>query len=230
MSNRPLFSIGITMPRDFPSVPYDEIKTRVRSFSTSTPDTWSQFAGGWNAVAYRYSACTDYDVAFTESIQRYGDAPPPQERCLQEKYLFGFFVSGLATLESVCYGLFAMASLLDPTHFPLSADDEMRAVTPRYTTDHYSRVFSGEGITNTLLQLVNSHEFSDWREIRNILAHRTAPGRIIHASTSGTAPPALWKTGIPLDANTTVSRRTWLSTQLQRLITEANAFARIHFP
>lgn len=217
------------MPSDFPSEPYDEVSRRVGSFSTHTPATLSHFAGAWNAVAYRYSACADYDVAFTDSIRCYGDAPPPQERNLQERCLFGFFVSGLAALESIYYGLFAVGALLNPAHFPLSTDNEMRAVNPRSTADHYFRVFPSEGITNVLLQLEQSQEFKDWREIRNILAHRTAPGRIIHASTTGIDSPALWRTGIPLDTNTTTSRRTWLAAKLTLLITEANAFTQSHF-
>lgn len=53
-------------------------------------------------------------------MEAYGGAPPEPERYRQERDLFGFFVSGLSAIESTNYGLFAIASMLDPNRFRIA--------------------------------------------------------------------------------------------------------------
>ena len=229
MSSRPLFTTGLVMPKDFDVEPYEAIHLRVSASSKVYPDSWAQYAGAWNAVAYRFLSCADHDRTFTESIQRAGDAPAQPERYIQERELFGFFVTGLAAIESLCYGLFAIASMLDSQNFPIKTPSDMKSITPKKTAKQFKEAFPRESITTALNKIVTAQEFREWKEIRNILAHRVAPGRVIYLSTKGSSRAALWETGIQLDKNTTASRREWLARTMNALLREADGFTKDHF-
>jgi hypothetical protein len=183
----------------------------------------------WCAIANRFRACAEHDKAFTRSIKK-NDAPPQPERYAQERDLFGFFVTGLSVIENTCYGLYAIASMLDDVYFPIKKAGHKKAISPENTADRFRTTFPTEGISRALNRMVNSQEYEDWKEVRNILAHRGSPGRIVrrtHVEGSGeTHGDALWLKGIPLDASTTPSRRVWLAGTLQTLLREADSFTR----
>jgi hypothetical protein len=101
-----LATIGLTAPSDFPSAEYEAVHARIKEKREKYPIPWDQYAGGWNAVAYRFITCAEHDDAFTASVRAYGNSPIQPHRFDQEKELFGFFVTGQAALES-----FAMQSM-----------------------------------------------------------------------------------------------------------------------
>jgi hypothetical protein len=217
------------MPEDFDTVSYEAVHSRAATRKESSPESYSQFAGAWRAVAYRFKSCTEHDLAFTESIQRTGDAPPSPERYIQERELFCFFVAGLAVIESFYYGMFAVASMLDSTSFPVATPGDLRFITPKKTAERFADRFREERLTAALDRTINSNAYREWKDVRNILAHRTAPGRIIYASVGSTKrppQPAQWKigTGMQLDESTTSSRRKWLAETVGTLLREADGF------
>jgi hypothetical protein len=69
---------------------------------------------------------------------------------------------------------------------------------------------------------VSDVQFIEWREIRNILTHRTAPGRTFFVSIGDVADaqlPDQWKIkGISLDTKMAATRRRQLSQQLDELL------------
>jgi hypothetical protein len=218
VTERRVSTVGLSLPDDFDVESYQAVHSRMKGMAASAPVSWSEYAGAWNAVAYRFLTCAEHDKTFTESILRHGDAPPQLERYVQERELFGFFVTGLATIESLCYAAYAIASMLDEGVFPIATEENKRLISPRTTAPRFAEAFPTYEITRALRQVVGSHELHDWREVRNTLTHRTAPGRVIHASTSGPAKPAVWKIGIRLDACTTASRRRWLASTVNMLL------------
>jgi len=226
MSDRPLSTIGLQMPEDFSISSYESIHQRVCSNSKTESNSWIEYAGAWNAIAYRFLALTDHGKAFTESIKRAGDAPPQPERYIQERELFAFFVNGLATIESFCYGLFAIASMVNQIDFPIATQKDLKLINPEKTTTQFKKAFAGKGITDALAQLIDSQDYGDWKDIRNVLAHRSAPGRIFYASTHPPTQAALWKIGIQLDDRTTESRREWLAKTLSTLLQDADSFTK----
>lgn len=174
-------------------------------------------------------ACKDYSHLFAESIKSHGDAPPPPERYTQERALFGFFINGIAVLESTYYGCNAIGALLLPAAFPLSTDAERRQATPENTRDRFEKEFPHEDLTKAMKVVLNDPQHSEWREIRNILAHRVAPGRVIYGSTSSGAPPAIWKLkNIQIKLEVTGHREQWLTESLTRLIVSAEKFSARH--
>ncbi len=229
MLHKPLSTIGLVMPEDFAVEPYEAIHSRVTTKKENHPDTWAEYAGAWNAVAYRFHASADHDEAYTESIQRAGDSPPQPERYIQEKELFGFFVTGLSAVESLCYGLFAIASMLNERCFLMTTTKHKKSIGFKKTTQQFAKAFPGEDVTYALRQMRDSKEFSEWREIRNILTHRSAPGRVVYLSTKSSSRPSLWKIGIQLDGGTTTSRRKWLAATISRLLKATGGFTDSRF-
>lgn len=221
----------LELPDDFEYESYKAVSSRIGPPHESYQLQWREYSTAWEAVANRFLTCAEHDEAFTRSITTHGDAPQQPERYFQERDLFGFFVTGLSTIENTCYGLYAIASMLDDVYFPIKNAGNKKAIRPESTADRFRTTFPNEGISRALNKMVNSQEYEDWKEVRNILAHRGSRGRTIYVSTvvgSGddTHGDALWLNGIPLNASTTPSRRAWLAGTLQTLFREAHSFAR----
>jgi len=231
VANQRLSTIGLVMPKDFDVTRYEAIHFRAVARKEVHPDSYSQLSGAWNAVAYRFLSCMDHDLVFTESIQRAGDAPPQPERYIQERELFCFFVTGLAVIESFCYGLFALASMVDSKKFRIATSEDLRSITPKKTAGQFADAFPKESITVALKKTI-THDvvYREWGKIRNILAHRAALGRIIHLSTKSSPRAALWETGIQLDENTTSSRRKWLAKTVSTMLRETDSFTANNLP
>lgn len=230
MLHRPLSAVDLVMPEDFAAEPYEAIHSRVAIRKENHPDTWAEYSSAWNAVAYRFHACADHDEAYTESIRRAGDSPSQPERYIQEKELFDFFVNGLSAIESLCYGLFAIASMLNEGNFSMTTTKDKKSIKPETTTKQFAEAFPEEDVTHALAQMKCSDEFSQWRRIRNILAHRSAPGRVVYLSTKSSSRPSQWKTiDIQLDEETTASRRKWLAATISRLLKAADRFTKSRF-
>lgn len=242
----PLSNNGLLMPDDFDNVTYDAVQQRI-SKNTQSIDgedrilAKQHFAGAWNGVSYRFRACSDHNRAFTQSIKSLGDAPVPEERYLQERELFAFFVSGLAVLESFCYGLYAVASILRPADFPLKTEGEQKYVTPDETRDKFKAFYEGENIAGLLCGTIRTKgesghrtEYKKWKDIRNILAHRIVSPRAIFLSvnTEQRTKSAQLKMipDVELDSDTTATRFDWLAKTINDLMKATDNFTLVHFP
>jgi hypothetical protein len=225
------------MPNDFPVTHYETIIARVRTRNGNNPiDTHvlSQFLGAWNGVAYRFRTFTEHDSAYTDSVNLSGTAPPLEERYKQERELFGFFVTGLAVIESIAYGLFAIGAMLDAPNFLMQTPAEMRKVSLRFVADRYAVAFSGNNLTTILSQTMIAPEFIAWSRARNILAHRASPGRLISCSaTFGSQTSnindrrdnAIWTDiQIQIDKDTTATRRIWIAKTTNDILDAAASF------
>jgi hypothetical protein len=228
-------TVGLEMPDDFPADAYEAVHRTVCARPAKSPATWREYAGAWNAVAYRFKSLADHDEAFTASIRRVSSTPLPSDRHIQERELFNFFTNGLATIESFCYGLFGIASMMDSANFPMVTFDDKKKVTPRKTAEKFATHFKGEGITAVLQRVVADPDFERWEGLRNILSHRVALGRAITAFGEATWENVELKVGgtpgpekMNIDANTTASRRQWLAGSLRDLLAEAEAWCARH--
>jgi hypothetical protein len=218
------------LPPDFNVAAYEAVHRRVNDNPSLNQVVWEHYAAAWNGLAYRFLACADNDTAFTTSIRQARGAPRPPERYVQERELFYFFVTGLASIESLCFGLFAIGSMLAPVSFPMKTAKDLTNINPIFTAKKFKQAFLTEQLTNTVNRLITAQEFKDWKDIRNILAHRAAPGRVIYASLADVELAPLWKTGITLDEHTTSSRRQWLAQKLDELLNDADTFTMNQFP
>ena len=213
-----------SFPVDFPLGPYRSIEKRISvDLGEAHPDARREFAGGWNALRYRYLACANHDRDFTLSIQR---PQTHQERTLQECDLFGFFVTGQSAVESLCYGLHAVGSVLNPTGFPVRTKRDLKKIDWRKTADLFTKFFPGEELAITLDHLKKSPDFEAWREQRNILTHRSTPGRVFNQG--GPLHGVIGWSDIELNHETTPTRRQWLTETIREILAAADAFTNRH--
>jgi hypothetical protein len=231
---RKVTTIGLEMPADFPLDPYEAVHKRVchweeqmrRSSATDQPSSvWSEYAGGWNAVAHRFLSCAMNSDRFVASIRRFGPSPDSEERHVQEDALFCFLVNGLSCLESLGHGLHAIASMLRNRDFPMVTESDLREVSVSKTTERFQRVFPAEPITSALVKLATAREYKNWKRVRNVLAHRAHPARVF--TTGG---PVKWQLhDIAIDEKTTTVHRGWLAANLLSLLEAASEFTARYF-
>jgi hypothetical protein len=143
---------GLAMPADFPVSACEATYWLVDEKYRTAP-VWGQFRDAWKALSYHYLSCASHDEAYTASAVQHGDAPQQPERYKQEHHLFGFFYTGLAALEALHYGLFAMGALIRPLQFPMATDGDMRVVTSAKALDTFSTIFPDEALTLKLRAL-----------------------------------------------------------------------------
>ncbi|MBI5204440.1 MAG: hypothetical protein HZA11_05935 [Nitrospirae bacterium] len=223
MSKQIISSLSLPMPDDFPVAPYEIIHSCYSQRKDSNLMLWKQCAGAWNAVAYRFLSCTEHDLHYTKSVRQGIAAPSHANVYLQERELFGFFITGLAALEAFYYGIFAIASMVKAKNFPFATAADFKKINYSDTANKFQSSFKREDIANILLQVINTPEFIEWNEIRNILVHRILPNR--HYYIGGDKHnQTLWEKGIVIDINTTSTRRKWLAKNLNDLLTSAASF------
>jgi hypothetical protein len=210
---------GLTMPEEFPAGAFENIHTELVKFAETNPDLYSQFGGAWNALSYRYLSLVEAGIAFTKSIDTYGSAPNAPRRYEQERLLFEFFSNGFSVYEAYFYGMYAIGALIDSTKFPLATPAHQQAVNPTRTMDAYLKAFPEHPILSAFTALTGDSAYRECREIRNVLTHRSAPGRTIFVSFGGSESPVdQWKiSNIPLDNTMSGTRRA----QATKLITAA---------
>jgi hypothetical protein len=119
----------------------------------------------------------------------------------------------------------------------------LRVPTPRTTVfeaelgsrstseaERFKFSFPNESLTHALQQITDDQEYRNWKKARNVLSHRSQPGRIIYLSNVGPPRAAEWGLqNIPIDSTATASRRRWLADSLRYLLTEADNFTAKHF-
>ena len=217
---------GLLMPTEFPVAAYERIHAKVQPLRDASPAAMNEFAGAWNAISYRYVAFVECDEAFRNSLAAHGTAPPALERYNQERDLFGFFSNGFSTFESFFYAAFAMLCLLKPNDFQIGTPQQQRNVTGTNTVSAYRRAFTPNSIIEALETLLKDPTYVELREIRNILSHRSAPGRTIHVAFGDEPAPDQWKiANIVLNERTTFTRRQGVAVTLTKAITALLQFA-----
>ncbi len=218
--------LNLSLPSDFPTELYDEVANGIVRANTMGSENLMEFIGAWRAVAYSFISCSEYSVEFIQLMEFSGSNPSYEDQYLQEKHLFNFFIVGLSVVESLCYALFAIGAHCDLRAFPFDTPTKKRKVTPESTENNYATKFASENVSALLTGLINSPEYKDWKDIRNLLIHRISPGRLVSLSTIGKITPDIWSNGIVLDKNTTPIRRGWLANQLTLLIFSTNEFTK----
>jgi len=213
----------------------EAIEARVLAKIPDGPNR-DNFIGAVRAVLYRYRGSTQYADEYLATLLA---NDTNENRYTQEKSLLGFFVSGLAALESFYFGAYFIGAVLQPTVFTSTA--RPRRITPAETVRVFQGAFVGDPFSVTLAAITSALQFSEWSELRNFLAHRVSPSREVNLTSfvslrrrkpsGSTSRVDVWKTPVPsmLDANLTTSRLTWLTDQLVGLTQAADQFTLKHF-
>jgi hypothetical protein len=226
----PISTVGLIMPNDFPVVYYEAVSKALIPHKEveAHKETWAQFAAAWNGLAYRYLSCWEHNSGFTKAIRKSGKSPLPPQRYIQERELFNFFTSGLAALECFSFGVYAIGAILKPEFFPMKSEDDMRKIKLKLTANMYEKSFPQQGITSALKNTAKSSQLGEWRDIRNILIHRSAPGRKFHIGGESHG-LAIWNAKIEINEKTTSVKYEWLTSTLVKLVSAADEFTSKHF-
>ena len=222
---------GLTVPDDFPASAFERVWKKISPLSTTRNALYVEFSSAWNALTHRYLAMVDHGEGFTASVIADGTSPKPERRHYQEQCLFDFFSSGFSAFDAFFYATFAVGALVDAVAFPLTTEAEQKSVSSGHTLKCYRGRFSGSAILAALEALAGSAEYRQWRDVRNILTHRAAPGRTLHVSgePDDETPVDRWKVfGIPLDRNTIPERRAHASGLLTPSVTAVADFVELH--
>ena len=221
----PLTTNGLVPYPDFPSLAYESIHRKVRDRWSTTP-VHEHFSGAWNALGYRFHGAVEAGEVFQQSLSKYGAYPAPAERFQQEQALFSFFSGGFSAFESLFYGMFAIGAFVDSANFSLATPRDQQSVTPAQTERSYKKAFPGDPIMAVLGRLFADPDYQQWREIRNVLTHRTAPGRLISVGIGDDdAFPVEWKlNNISLDADLIPDRQRALARLIGETLSGVDLF------
>jgi hypothetical protein len=217
---------GLRIPVDFPVAAYDRIYHVVERTHRQHA-LYEHHAGAWNALAYRFRAVIDNGDAFALSLRTHGPAPPAHERYFQEGALFDFFSAGFSAFECMFYGIYTIGAFIEPRHFSLATEREQQRVSPTSTRDALARAFPDDPLLAVIAALFADPEYQRWRETRNVLTHRSAPGRRMYLSVGGDDErPTEWKIdNSPLDESIAERGRRELSRMLTALLEGEAVFA-----
>jgi hypothetical protein len=119
--------------------------------------------------------------------------------------------------------------------FPIQTPDDIRAISRKGTAEAFGKEFPGDALTVALTKLAKDPKLKEWLGVRNVLAHRAAPGRVVYGSMNpnSRAPAPDWKIDpagpIKIDENLTPPRLQWLVSTLADLVSAADPFTRKYF-
>jgi hypothetical protein len=216
---------GLIPHEDFPFEPYEAVHAKVTAEWAGVP-SYYHYSGAWNALAYRFQGSIDAGAKFQKSLKDFGSHPAPYQRFQQEQTLFNFFSNGFAAFEALFYGLFVVGSFINAVAFPLSTPKEQQRVSPSHTNDAFKRAFPNDPLLEAFANLFDDPGYKRWREMRNVLTHRAAPGRRVYVGIgSNDAPPVEWKLNdLPLDSALVPVHQRELALLLSLVISAARIF------
>jgi hypothetical protein len=224
----PLTTTGIVMPPDFPATEYEAVYARVLA-AHGGAGSFRHFGGAFNALSYRFRAAHDIAQQFQQNFKHEGSSPPPEPRYEQERLLFDFYSSCFSVLEAYFFALFAVAHMLKPSDFPLATPDDEQKVSPATTLKKLGTNFAGDTIVTALTTIAHGGDYKGLRGARNILTHRTAPGRLMYVSIGEDAPPTEWKLdGQPITDDLLMLRKAQLAALFKVAMVELDKFTTAH--
>lgn len=233
-----LSTVGFEPPADFPQDPYDAIHHRLEHLANSPQGkSWSQFAGAWNAVAYRFQACAEYDESFRSDFARLGVNAGGLDRYRQQRDTYGCIVNACSVIEAFYYAAYAIGSLLRPTGFQITSGPSQKGINPESATTLFERYFAGEPFAATLRALIDDRSWAALNDMRNVLIHRAAWAKDVVRSAGGPATPAVDRIrlsdyhldDLDLAPELTSGPRAWVAANLSLAIDAADVFAASNF-
>ena len=187
-----LTSIGFKPATGFPQAPYERTHARLAPLAeTSLAATWRQFGLAWNAVAYRFQACAEFDDAFRDLFARLGSNTGGLDRYQQQRDLYGCVVNACSVIESFYYATYAAGALANPAAFPIATPKAQRGINPPATATAFQRIYPGDPVTVVLSSVIAGPPWAKLKLLRNVLIHRAAPGKAVYRTAgAAVAPPS----------------------------------------
>jgi hypothetical protein len=128
------------------------------------------------------------------SLSEAGPNPPPVDRYRQDQALADFFGNAFSAFESTFFALYSIGVFISPIHFSLATPKDQQRVAPAQTLAAFRTAFPTDPIVQDLETLLGEPTFKEMREIRNVVVHRSMPGRRMYVGlVQDDAPPTEWK-------------------------------------
>jgi hypothetical protein len=216
--------VWCSMPPDYPTEQTERVYRYLLEEMRPGSQTSALMTEGFRAVAYRFRAASEYQSGLESSFQAPGGrAPPGDGQYLQERAIFGFFMSGQAALESFAFAVHAIGAHYRPSPlFGLSVT-QLENVHPKSVTTALAKFWPNGLLTNVMQKLLQDQTFKTWATIRNVLGHRAVPTRSIQI-TPGREIRVTWlfsmgghRVGDESLESAMKLRRPWLAATLREL-------------
>lgn len=219
---------GLAMPAEFPRLEYEAVMANALK-RAQQGEAYEQFLEAWNAVAFRVLAVRDYEKEFSVSLAKQDRSAAA--RYQQERQLFGFFSNGYSVIDACFYAAFSLGALLKKDAFPIATPKDRQRITPNSTQAAFLKSFPDDVFCSLLAEIATHQALIEWREVRNVLTHRSAPGRRMFVSFSSDHQLAdEWKlNGIVLNKEMAPFRRKQLEEWLVQFIAGLNSFTAKRF-
>jgi hypothetical protein len=215
----------IRMPHDFPLQPYSDLYRAVVGQLVSNTEERRMFTWGFRGVARRFRSCCEADEEFRKAYYAWRNTKSAEDLYREDKALFHFFSDGLSAIETLFFALYIVGWVVKPEHFPTGSEKQ---IEPKFTSGKFTSHFPDEPLSLALKNAVSSSEYREWKNLRNPLAHRYAPGKSV---TIDLGQGSAWHSflGLELDEQFTSRRRKWLANNLCQILESANGFAKDHY-
>lgn len=229
-------TVGLPLGAAFPTASYNKVHSLVVRRGRFGKRLATQWHASWNGVAFRYAALKTHDQAFRDSVSRSGTAPGGEERALQERELFGFFCNAAALFECFGYATYVVLAGCHVPTFTLRTFREQKRVDLPRLLPALRRQLPNDRLTNGIGRLMRSNTLAEIQDVRNYLAHRSAPPRRVFLGTAPDGRPAEWnlrihgRRNIPVNASTTDDRMQWCSAMLSLVTGRLEAFSEARLP
>jgi len=228
-------AMGIKIPPNFPVEAYLKVKSNLEIVPSNKRISFNL---AWAGIAFRYRASYEYGEQFTNSIIKYTGAPPPEERYKQEKYLLGFFVNAISTLECFFFSTYCIAAIVKPNEFPMKVEDDLK-VYPWTVVKKFNENYKSCNLTKKQSKCCDDVICKEMYSMRDVFSHRGLPTRTFYHGgardgiatmpKNPKAPSDQWLSDFRLDDQMTSSYITWLSATLEELIEATNSFCKEKF-
>ncbi len=225
----------IDLPDEFPSAEYHDY-WEASSAVLHDPEkgaAWAEFAGASNLIGWRFRSCFEAMSWYLESWRARGYDVKHEEIYQRESGLFSMFSSGVSTLESTVYSLYAVASHPKVLAVSFGADDQRRAGV-KSLQSALGTTARAEPLAEALGMILAAPEWERWVEFRNRMTHRSNLPRIIKASVGSAPPPGKTldfaatssSTAFSSDENGLIRLYAWLAASLRNLFAAGTVLAK----
>jgi hypothetical protein len=168
------------LPLGYPTAVAERTYKSLVDRTEDHPRVRELMGAGFRGAALRWRTATESHASYSELVASHGIAPASGPSYEQDRSLFVFFTSGLASLESFAFALHALGAYR-ASEFALD-DDSLRNVKPSSVARRYIGRWPDLEVSGALDKLAKSDEFGRWNRIRNVVSHRAPPPKLIRIS------------------------------------------------
>ncbi len=226
-----LVTISITGDKLFPTCNYNDVqKLVVSKFGDNS--SYDDFAYSWNALGHRFHGAINISQSLIASLGPPPMASTPETRHQQDQELFYFFSSLYSSIECLYYSAFAIGGMTT-AEFDFGNPKIQRKIKPDFVVSRFNRLLPGTTISEQLQRSIKTDRscanvYDELVQIRNVLSHRSQPGRTFGWSGHDD-PTTMWqKFDIPLDSILIAKHRDYLGKITNKIVSELYAYIQNH--